>query len=1757
MINKLFPRVLNSSKDSRVRGAMEMKDAINVTVTSDYDLDFAGSNNAGLNDGDTGVIKPALGNSAASLKTFDIADVLAEGEDNTRRVIGKVEDSKAGVIYFFLFSNITTEMGVYAWDAYNYFGGGDGQWRPIYCTPEFNFSDTGRVVGDVVHVSGGAEVDFRPILYFTDDENEPRKLDVLRCLEQGYTPGNFEYAPNDINDKDFITACPRSPVIPPTFEFFDEEGANQRSSDFRKVPGVQFAYQCIYAGGEESALSTYSDIAIPEEYLRQGTISGEIDLPQLCRITIDPAPFGIRSISDEVVAFKILVRRGNDGPFYVVDEVDRNTFSGDNPTTYDFYNDRVLIGITESEENKQFDALPRLAQALSVVENRLFYGNYVEGYDEVPLEGTVTPVYLEGSTLSESYELQATPIVATYDKDAVSLAPVNGGTLPRSAGVAIDTSSLPESLALGTSISVSFSFNPGKNISIYNSDASFHGSLATGGRRGDTEYYTNTLAQTFSNSFTGNIDQEYATVFSEVDGVLTVQPNKGFAAVGSNAGVAPALEWVQTESHDDTSTVVTDAILGVSAAAPLKIKGGVVNFSIELLSTETIDSAQTSVADAIGVAMSGGVPEGFDIIQSNIIGTYNFNHQFRNPQADEEGRLFRLGKAGTTFNPELGIEVPTDSQSDALDCITPVFENQSTFKPAPIGYVIVNEAAVAMELVYQPHMTEDPLGRCILTLEVSALNNVDVMTCVPCMTIPDLRVRQWRVYDGDYLSANAILDVEDEFTGQDLASDFAFDGTFEQTTSAVFHELASGNVNDPSLGESWLSSGFAQRRKVVGYLRPSGSELTSVSGSDILTTNKQIRDELNLNVAQVLSTVNGVGVSMVDSEGGFEFQAPRVKVLDDAIGDIILLNYEGVDANEGAVSSQMILNGSVIFRPPFQGTNLIVSLLINGGAPFFSANENKYFQALLGPNFQNYLSGTGTNVQFGIVSTGGEGINDSEFLSAGMSTECISDLTPTDPNLPYQGALQLVMPETNDEQLQEVEVNFNGFLDQVTLSGAYRSFKTSAYHDLGVVYYDDRGRPGNVNQLPRVYVAGYANEERIEKGRVELQINLTSAPPPWAHQYQIVYAGNSTYQDFIQYSVGGAFVDERGDGDTARNIYISLNHLQSDKQVSYAEAFGAVDPNGNKDLYTFVPGDQVRVISYQNDPNQPLVFPNQLVFDVVDQVLLTGNGDAETEETRNPLDSGSDDTPLFLRGSFLKLRDNPEANGFNWTSVSTQGNDFGGTLSNWSSRCVVEILRPRAAADADIRAYQETGLVFNVGRLGPSPLVHQTPIIFMRNGDVWWRRVPLNLQDFDIPTGKYASLIPESETITLDGEDEEIDELDYQPRFRNRYLECKTFTDTFAGADVNGYGKRKFYSPEAAEVRRESSITYSDANDFSTRRVRFTSFNPFQAPFKDLPNQHGSINALVEFSEFLFVVQEDKASVVPINRNILADASGSDQLISSDKIIGKQKFIGGKYGADNNRESVVKVDESVYFAHKGNGEVYRFQGGKIEVIGRKGVAAQLYDAFQDVLLGGNGRVVSGYDPLKDEYIVSIINIDSIGYIPPNIFSQPSINNTLTFNLTGNPFAVNPNAPDGVAPGGEGDGVTDVFDDGDTSVDDDSNDDGTSVTGDVVRDILGEYETKLRNITNSPLNKTFPAPTTEEELAAEGNQTPGFRLAKRLSVNEGDINDDGLVGAGDLLRLLQEFGEISGPENPSFPPALDQSTYITDTDDIANKINDAE
>ena len=376
-------------------------------------------------------------------------------------------------------------------------------------------------------------------------------------------------------------------------------------------------------------------------------------------------------------------------------------------------------------------------------------------------------------------------------------------------------------------------------------------------------------------------------------------------------------------------------------------------------------------------------------------------------------------------------------------------------------------------------------------------------------------------------------------------------------------------------------------------------------------------------------------------------------------------------------------------------------------------------------------------------------------------------------------------------------------------------------------------------------------------------------------------------RDFIQFSTAGAFFAIDGESVENDNIYVSLNYLQGHPTTSYTSGYGAKANDGTQNLYVYSPGDFLRVLSYYSTDTLAN-YPSNLIFEIVDVVTLGSDSD------QNPLVPDGLDVPEHLQGQFLVLKDNIQGlSRFSHADVVDGANAATTSEHVWNNRCIVEIISPRRATDPEDRVYHEISEVYNVGVNDDGELVHQAPVVTVSRGDVWWRQVPVNITEFNTVDATFQHLI------------EETDGSPIGPRFRPYYLETDRFNDTIVNSEVNGFGKRKFVSTLRNEVRRFSSVTFSDKNDYSTKRLRFTSFNAFNAPFKDLPNEHGSINALLNYSDSLFVVQQDKASAIPVSRNVLSDALGQDTLISTNKILGDQVFFAGAYGCEIIPESVI------------------------------------------------------------------------------------------------------------------------------------------------------------------------------------------------------------------------------------------------------------
>ena len=1637
MIDKIVPRKLSSSKDARVQGKDEMLDAINVTVNDSF-----GDFGDGEATGDAGVIKPAKGN-----EPVIVASDFFE-PNTTKRTLGSVSDTRNNIIYFFIYSEIASEQGVYCVDQFGKLfepsQNENGQYilHKVFTTSLFNFDSVSFVKGNIAHTSENNE----GILYFTDDVNEPRKLNIKRALS-GDVPEE------EVDVTDFITACPKTPIPPPLPRFSYD--SSRENNDFRNIEGYQFAYQCIYKDGEESSISTYSPLTYPASYATQGNSkTPDLKFYNKCLVTVSKFLNNVPAWTSEIKKIRLLGRMGNEGDFKAIDEKD---VDGDNDVVFTFYNDEVMIAIPKEDEFKQFDNLPRKAKSQSIVNNRLLYGNYVEGYDDVgdvsesaTIEAIYKP-YINGE--NSNYSVVATPFVAAVAPMA-GLGDISSNLVPvlatqflanKKPAYLFDFSGLPSSVAAFSKLTFAITLRPDRRYDLYNGIDSFHTSRDMGvNAEGDPEMFS---AAKFSNENTKVTSHGNPHHFQNNEGVSKVENGDSTSwttiydipnTAGAGLSEFPSGQFANEE---------VDVVYGTSPSNALSIPAwNDLNFVVSIRYLQDISGGQlkADTANAITALLTGGsVPEelsafialdddeAFDIAE---VSSWNWNFIY-NPESpmDAEQNTININDDAFQF-------VNSLARRDAV-------ESSSPDQPAcPCGFFIPNKGSVEFSLKrredLEAALPDNNGTKTIVELDINSVNveEEDIFTCLPEIDFDynfnpnspegDVRVTsdniKFRLFAPAYVQDSGLAggfettssvtmmqsnlnyinpQHKSEYTPyvsfqENYAAGavvlltgfntyYSYDeslplGIYKDTEYNIqYQELTPDQTNGPegmlgavmTIENNFLSGNNLDRLRNCGVLKLNGRPFFDTNFGRFSMCDGEVNswkggfgeDMLSVGYGQTLggsSSENGIKLNYLFSESG---DLPEMGV------------FDNLGFGFGSVGSDY---GGSIFEG-YESLHFIFGIIY--GCDFFARSNGEF--AFGDSNPRDYP-----------LVLGNESFAAGNHVYQGFGFE--------------QNNFNLAFQEDEPGQDSELFVDYfqNNKFPQVELKGApvlnffagqdesrYSSFKTNANHDFGITYYDERGRAGFVNKLGKVYVEGYSPQERGMsgyEGPVEIKISLGHEPPPWAKHYQIMYAKNSSVADFLFYSTGTAFVPPSLEESEDGVIYVSLNYLQENIDVSYAEVFGGIAKDGTRSFYKFKEGDRLRIHSYSLDPAFPdnKIYPKDIEFDIVGAELLTNNPEENPLVNDDNIGTNGTVHPAY-QGMFLKLKDNPSelAEGFNFESVSTSQineahlndkyqSNAGPFGNKWRSHCIVEIFSPTVKRDAEERVFYETSKVYNVIETG-NVLFHEsdaqsimTPEITLKDGDVYFRRMAVNYNKeeplhpaMDFHTGPYGL----------------IDELVFNnkstPNFKSTFLESQTFTDMFSGADVYSIGKIKTIAPNAKEIRRDASIKYSDKNTQEITLLRFTSFNDSKLPFKDMPNENGSIQAIIDYDDSLFCIQEDKCSSIPVERNILADASGTQNLIGSTEVLGTERFYAGNYGTDH-QESVVLAENSIYFASETNYEVYRFHPSNgLMVISDQGMRSFFKDLFRDVRAGVDDKatfmkVVGGYNPESEEYVLTVYSI---------------------------------------------------------------------------------------------------------------------------------------------------------------------------------------
>ena len=129
----------------------------------------------------------------------------------------------------------------------------------------------------------------------------------------------------------------------------------------------------------------------------------------------------------------------------------------------------------------------------------------------------------------------------------------------------------------------------------------------------------------------------------------------------------------------------------------------------------------------------------------------------------------------------------------------------------------------------------------------------------------------------------------------------------------------------------------------------------------------------------------------------------------------------------------------------------------------------------------------------------------------------------------------------------------------------------------------------------------------------------------------------------------------------------------------------------------------------------------------------------------------------------------------------------------------------------------------------------------------------------------------------------------------------------------------------------------------------------------------------------VFVIQADICTLVPASKTLFSDVSGVDTVAASQSPLGQERIYAGRAGCDNNPESAVQVGSYVYFAHKNLGKIFRFNPSNgVQVISDQGMASYFRTLFQEAMASSQDinyndiRVVGGFDPVQEEYLLTVL-----------------------------------------------------------------------------------------------------------------------------------------------------------------------------------------
>ena len=322
-----------------------------------------------------GSVENARGNQ--QLCTLTYIDTLNTPLSTSARCLGAYEDSASNTIYWFVHDSAFLE---------------GASLKKLDLIISYN-TITQSLMYHVISVSTNLATDttlnFNPMylitgvnfvdnmLFWTDDYNPPRKINVLRDYTYPTTPGNVD----QITAEEFLV-IKKPPTESPIVTTYNTTG----QENFMEGRFICFAYRYLYEDGEYSATSQFSNPAFvpsafqfsPDNYLNDGMLNAN----NATHVQYDTG-------GALVIGVDLLFKEADSSIIKVIEKLNKNNEGLLNNVVEDYYfdNSKIFTILPESEILRLYDNVPKLAKAQTLMGNRLVYGNYTEGYDLLDSSG--------------------------------------------------------------------------------------------------------------------------------------------------------------------------------------------------------------------------------------------------------------------------------------------------------------------------------------------------------------------------------------------------------------------------------------------------------------------------------------------------------------------------------------------------------------------------------------------------------------------------------------------------------------------------------------------------------------------------------------------------------------------------------------------------------------------------------------------------------------------------------------------------------------------------------------------------------------------------------------------------------------------------------------------------------------------------------------------------------------------------------------------------------------------------------------------------------------------------------------------------------------------------------------------------------------------------------------------------------------------------------------------------------------------------